>query len=199
MSETQQQLRQLNEDLEVRVWERTHQFKAAQQATERQRWQWHELFMQAPASICIFNGPDWVYEFVNPRYQAMFPSRELLGKRLVDALPEVADQPLMAILHRVYDTGEPFEVSEMLVPLARTAEGPVEDIYFDLTYQVRRNEAGQIDGFVTYAYDVTERVLAPKPSSTYASSTRSWKRGLPSAPKNWKPVTKRPRHCKPTC
>jgi PAS domain-containing protein len=154
------QLQQLNQELESRVRERTCQFEAAQQATERQRQQWHELFMRAPAGICIFNGPEWVYEFVNPRYQAMFPGRELLGKRLVDALPEVADQPLMTILHRVYDTGEPFEASEVLVPLARTAVGPVEDIYFDLTYQARRNEAGQIDGFITYAQDVTARVLA---------------------------------------
>ncbi len=155
-----QQAQQLNQELETRVQERTRQLEAAQSAAERQRRQWHELFMRAPASICIFDGPEWVYEFVNPRYQAMFPGRELLGKRLVDALPEVADQPLMAILHHVYDTGEPFEANEVLVPLARTAEGPVEDIYFDLTYQARRNEAGQIDGFVTYAYDVTEQVLA---------------------------------------
>jgi len=154
------QLQQLNQDLESRVRERTRQLEAAQQATERQRQQWHELFMRAPAGICIFNGPDWVYEFVNPGYQAMFPGRELLGKRLVEALPEVADQPLMTILHRVYDTGEPFEASEVLVPLARTAAGPVEDIYFDLTYQARRDETGQIDGFITYAYDVTARVVA---------------------------------------
>jgi len=154
------QLQQLNQKLESRVQERTRQLEAAQQATERQRQQWHELFMRAPASICIFDGPDWVYEFVNPGYQAMFPGRELLGKRLVEALPEVADQPLMAILHRVYDTGEPFEASEVLVPLARTAVGPIEDIYFDLSYQARCNEAGQIDGFITYAQDVTARVLA---------------------------------------
>jgi PAS domain S-box-containing protein len=158
--ETQQQLRQLNQALEARVQERTSQLVAAQATTERQRRQWHELFMRAPASICIFDGPEWVYEFVNPGYQAMFPGRALLGKRLIDALPEVAGQPLMAILHRVYDTGESFEASEVLVPLARNEGGPIEDIYFDLTYQARYNEAGQIDGFVTYAYDVTAQVLA---------------------------------------
>ena len=140
--------------------ERTGQLDAAQAATERQRRQWHELFMRAPASICIFYGSEWVYEFVNLGYQAMFPGRALLDKRLVDALPEVADQPFIAILHRVYDTGEPFEASEVLVPLARTEDGPIEDIYFDLTYQARRNESGKIDGFVTYAYDVTAQVLA---------------------------------------
>ncbi|RZK24574.1 MAG: PAS domain S-box protein [Hymenobacter sp.] len=172
LSETQQQLQQLNHELEARVQERTSQLTAAQAATERQRRQWHELFMRAPAAICIFDGPDWVYEFVNPGYQAMFPGRALLGKPLLEALPEVADQPLMAILHHVYDTGEPFEASEVLVPLARTQGGPVEDIYFDLTYLARYNEAGQIDGFVTYAYDMTEQVRARQRQEAYAAEVQ---------------------------
>ena len=154
------QVEQLNQELDARVQARTREAETARAEAERQRRHWYDLFMRAPASICIFDGPQWVYAFVNPGYQAMFPGRELLGKRLVDALPEVADQPLMAILHRVYDTGEPFQESEVLVPLARTEGGPIEDIYFDLTYLARYSEAGQIDGFVTYAYDVTAQVLA---------------------------------------
>jgi len=155
-----QQLEQLNQELEVRVEARTREVQAIRSEAERQRRQWEQLFLRAPAAICIFDGPDWVYEFVNPGYQAMFPGRALLGKRLVDALPEVADQPLMQILHGVYNTGEPFEGREVLVPLARTEGGPVEDIYFDLTYLARYNDQGQIDGFITYAYDVTQQVLA---------------------------------------
>jgi signal transduction histidine kinase len=156
------QVEQLNQELETRVQARTREVEEARANIERQRRQWEELFRTAPAGICIFDGPEWVYQFVNPGYQALFPGRELLGKRLVDALPEVADQPLMAILHHVYDTGEPFQESAVLVPLARTEGGPIEDIYFDLTYLARRDEAGQIDGFVTYAYDVTAQVLAQR-------------------------------------
>ncbi|RZK62227.1 MAG: PAS domain S-box protein, partial [Hymenobacter sp.] len=155
-----QQVEQLNQELETRVLARTHEVEAARATTERQRRQWEELFRTAPAGICIFDGPEWVYQFVNPGYQAMFPGRALLGKPLLEALPELVGQPLVDILHRVYDTGEPFEESEVLVPLARTEGGPIEDIYFDLTYQARYNEAGQIDGFITYAYDVTEQVRA---------------------------------------
>ena len=151
---------------EARVQERAQQQMTTQAAAERQRRQWEELFWRAPAAICIFDGPEWVYTFVNPRYQAMFPGRELLGKRLVDALPEVADQPLMAILHHVYDTGEPFEEREVLVPLARHEGGPVENIYFDLTYLARHDEQGQIDGFITFAYDVTQQVLARRERET---------------------------------
>jgi signal transduction histidine kinase len=164
--QARRQLEQLNQELETRVQVRTREVEAARADAERQRRQWYDLFMRAPASICIFDGPQWVYAFVNPGYQAMFPGRALLGKRLVEALPEVADQPLMAILHRVYDTGEPFQESEVLVPLARTEGGPIEDIYFDLTYLARYNEAGQIDGFVTYAYDVTEQVRARRARET---------------------------------
>lgn len=141
--------------------------QATRAEAERQRRQWEQLFRRAPAAICIFGGPEWVYEFVNPGYQAMFPGRELLGKRLVDALPEVAGQPLMNILRHVYDTGETFEGKAVLVPLARTSNGPIENIYFDLTYQARYNDEGQIDGFVTYAYDVTEQVLARRQREQY--------------------------------
>jgi signal transduction histidine kinase len=153
LSEAQQQLYHLNQKLEARVAKRTRE-------VERQRRQWEQLFMRAPAAICIFNGPEWVYEFVNPGYQAMFPGRELLGKPLLEALPEVAGQPLVPLLRHVYDTGETFESTEVLVPLARTEGGPIEDIYFDLTYLARYNDEGQIDGFITYAYDVTQQVLA---------------------------------------
>ncbi|MGI4871986.1 MAG: PAS domain-containing sensor histidine kinase [Janthinobacterium lividum] len=134
--------------------------RAARVAAERQKQRFERIFWQAPAAICIFDGPDWVYEFVNPGYQRMFPGRQLLGRPLLEALPEVAGQPLLDILHAVYETGVPFEGKEVLVPLARTDDGPIEDIYFDLTYQARFDEAGRVDGFVTYAYDVTEQVLA---------------------------------------
>jgi PAS domain S-box-containing protein len=163
------QVQQLNQELESRVVERTSELEAARAATERQRRQWEELFWRAPAAICIFDGPEWVYEFVNPGYQAMFPGQQLLGKRLTDVFPEVVAQPLLAILRQVYDTGEPFEGREVLVPLARTAGGPIEEIYFDLTYQARYNEAGQIDGFVTYAYDVTPQVRARQRQEAYAA------------------------------
>jgi PAS domain S-box-containing protein len=160
LSEAQQQLAQLNQELEARVLERTRQLATARAEAERQRRQWEQLFMRAPAAICIFDGPDWVYEFVNPGYQAMFPGRALLGKPLLEALPEVAGQPLVQILRHVYDTGQTFEGREVLVPLARAEGQPIEDIYFDLTYLARYNDEGQIDGFITYAYDVTQQVLA---------------------------------------
>jgi len=160
LTHAQLQLRQLNQELETRVAARTQDARAARADTERQRRQLEDLFMRAPAAICILSGPELVYELVNPGYQQLFPGRRLLGLPLLQALPELEDQPIMDILRGVYDTGIPFEGQEVLVPLARDEGGPIEDIYFDLTYQARFDEMGHIDGFVTYANDVTEQVLA---------------------------------------
>nr|WP_235998585.1 PAS domain-containing protein [Hymenobacter sp. BT559] len=44
--------------------------------------------MQAPAAICLLQGPDFVYELVNPSYQRLFAGRQLLGRPLLAAVPE---------------------------------------------------------------------------------------------------------------
>ena len=118
------------------------------------------FFQQAPAPICILDGPSFVYELVNSAYQRLFPGRHLLGKPLLAALPELADQAIPGILRQVYETGETFEGRELLVPLARADNGKTEDMYFNFTYQARYNEDNRIDGILVFATDVTEQVLA---------------------------------------
>jgi two-component system, OmpR family, sensor histidine kinase VicK len=118
------------------------------------------FFMQAPAGICILDGPDMVFELVNPQYQQFFPNRALLGKPILNALPELRDHRVWEILQDVYTTGKPFEGKELLVPLARTTDGPIEDRYFDFTYQARLDEKGKIDGILVFVIEVTDSVLA---------------------------------------
>ncbi|RYY21150.1 MAG: PAS domain-containing protein [Cytophagaceae bacterium] len=118
------------------------------------------FFQQAPAPICILDGPEFVYELVNPAYQRLFPGRHLLGKPVLAALPELAAHAIPAILRQVYDTGETFEGRELLVPLARADNGQVEDLYFNFTYQARYSEDNRIDGILVFANEVTDQVLA---------------------------------------
>ncbi|MGI4739018.1 MAG: PAS domain-containing protein [Janthinobacterium lividum] len=160
LTHAQQELQQLNQELECRVQSRTHEAEAARAAAERQQRRLEDLFMRAPSAISICEGPDWVYQLVNPGYQQLFSGRSLLGLPILQALPELVGQPVQAILQAVYDTGVPFEGQEVPVQLVRAENGPVEDNYFDLTYQARYDEHGQIDGLITYANDVTQQVLA---------------------------------------
>ncbi|SHL96737.1 PAS domain-containing protein [Hymenobacter psychrotolerans] len=156
----QLQLQQLTQDLETRVQERTRAATLAQAAAEHQRAQLNTLFMQAPAAICVLHGPEWVYELVNPGYQQAFPGRRLLGKPLLEALPELRDSPIPGILREVMATGQVFHAEEMPVSLAREAAAPVEMLHWTFTYQPRRNAFGQVDGVLVFAYDVTESVRA---------------------------------------
>ena len=120
------------------------------------------FFMQAPAGICVLDGPEFRFELVNPSYQQLFPGRDLLGKPLLEALPEIKGQPVWDILQDVYTTAKPFEGNGLLVPLSRYGNGLVEDRYFNFIYQARLNAKGRVDGILVFVFEVTEQVIALK-------------------------------------
>lgn len=124
--------------------------------SERQRLK--NFFMQMPVGICVLDGPDLVFELINPLYQQFFPGRELLGKPLLEAIPEIKDQEIWNILHNVYETAESFEGKELLIPLRRVEEGPIEDRYFNFIYQARINDEEKVDGILVFVIEVTEMV-----------------------------------------
>jgi PAS domain S-box-containing protein len=124
-------------------------------AVSAERDRLNRFFMQAPTGICILDGPELVFELVNPNYQALFPGRELLGKALLEAIPEVRDQPIWGVLQQVYRSGETYEGNELLIPLARTDGGPVEDRYFNFIYQARLDEQQRPDGIMVFVIEVT--------------------------------------------
>ena len=136
--------------------------RAAHAEAELQRRQLESVFEQAPAMICIFDGPRHVFQFVNPPYQALVGARPLLGRPIAEAMPELVDQPIFGLLDEVYHTGETFHATEMLVQLDHHNEGrrELEKRYYNFIYQARRSLAGVIDGIFVFAYDVTGQVLA---------------------------------------
>jgi two-component system sensor histidine kinase VicK len=125
-----------------------------------QRNRLESFISQAPAGICVLSGPNLVFEFINPLYQQLFPGRLLLGKPLLQAVPEVEGTPIWDILQDVYLSRQTFEGRELLIPLARTDTGPVEDRYFDFIYQARINEGNTVDGILVFVIEVTNSVIA---------------------------------------
>ncbi|GGG52010.1 hypothetical protein GCM10011378_30350 [Hymenobacter glacieicola] len=164
----QLELQHLNQVLEARVAERTAALQRAQQKAEHQRQRLERLFQQAPAAICMLNGPDLVYELVNPAYQQLFPGRSLLGRPLLEALPELAGQRVWQTLRTVYRTGVSHEEMAIRIPVARHEGAPLEDFYFNYIQQARFDEHGAIDGVVVFAFDVTAQVQAQHASAAIA-------------------------------
>ncbi|RYF91056.1 MAG: PAS domain-containing sensor histidine kinase [Chitinophagaceae bacterium] len=129
---------------------------------ERQRSVLHDYLMQAPAGISIFSGPQLRYELLNERYQMILPGRDLLGKPLFEAVPELVGQPIERMLLNVWETGETLSQHELLVPIALDGDGPLEERYFTFTYQARRDLSGTITGMYGFVYEVTDQVMARK-------------------------------------
>ncbi|QJX45634.1 PAS domain-containing protein [Hymenobacter taeanensis] len=129
------------------------------QLSQSQRETFYSLLMQAPALISVVRGPQYLFEFVNPPYYELFATDELIGRTVLEVVPEAKEQGFIALLDQVYQTGEPFYGKQMPLQLHRRATGQRETRYFDFTYQALR-ENGEIVGIFSFAFDVTELVQA---------------------------------------
>lgn len=125
--------------------------------------QMERLFHEIPAQIAIATGPDLVYEYINPQYKKeLFPNRDVLGFPLLTALPEIEGKPILAILQEVYASKETFIENEIHMRLADEAGGTLKDHYFNVVYQPLKNETGEINGILSFKYEITTHVAARK-------------------------------------
>ncbi|TVT39284.1 PAS domain-containing protein [Hymenobacter setariae] len=146
--------------ISIFAFDATEQVLARQEREAQQR-QLYTVFEQAPIGIAIQAGPDLVYEFHNPGYLWMVPDRKLVGKPFFDVFPEMAGTHVETLLRHVYETGETQQEHELLVPVARAdGSAELEDRYFTIVYQARRDEQGHINGILAFVMEVTEQVWA---------------------------------------
>jgi two-component system sensor histidine kinase VicK len=127
----------------------------ASQALQKDRDRLYDFFNTVPAGICILSGPELVYELVNPNYQALLPGRELLGRPIFQALPELLGTPLEQVLLDVFHKGTPAEFRDLLIPVAEQEKGITTNRFFTFNYVPRYNSEDKIDGIFAFVYEVT--------------------------------------------
>ena len=151
----------LVEDVADRIWnavERAGHALLVQQAGESERL--HALFRQAPWFMHILRGPEHVFDFVNAAYVRMVGPRELLGKPMRAAFPELEGQGIFEQLDEVYESATPFLASDMAVVLHSQGGVPATQIYVDFVSQPMLDADGSVSGIFVCGMDVTERKLA---------------------------------------
>lgn len=123
----------------------------------------HNVFLRAKVGICILEGADFVFKFVNETYVNLLfgGDKELLNKTVVEALPEAREQGFIDLLSNVYQTGEPFIGSEFPISLIQ-ADGNTRLFYLNFIYQPKFAANGDIDGVIAFITDVTELVESRK-------------------------------------
>ncbi|MEO7712863.1 MAG: PAS domain-containing protein [Gemmatimonadaceae bacterium] len=129
-------------------------------ALEVERSRLFEVFQSAPSFIVAFRGPEQVYEFVNEAYYQVIGHRVVVGKPLLEAIPEIRHQGFFELLENVRQTGEPWVGRESPVELQRTPGAPTETRYLDIVFQPLTDADGTRYGVVAHGSDVTEQVLA---------------------------------------
>ncbi len=134
--------------------------QAARAQAELERARLQEVFMQAPAAVCVLRGPQHVFELTNPRYLVLIGGRDVIGKRVRDALPELEGQGFFELLDRVYTTGEPHIGTETRVVVDRGTPASPDDVFLNFVYQPIRDPRGAIEGIFVHVVDVTEQVRA---------------------------------------
>jgi signal transduction histidine kinase len=130
----------------------------AEAEAERQRLQ--EVFQQSPAFVATLRGPDHVFEMVNPPYEQLVGQRNLVGRPVREALPEVVSQGFIDLLDRVYTTGEPFIGTEAEILLHPDESGPPVTRYLNFVYLALRDGHSVVAGILAHGVDVTAQVLA---------------------------------------
>jgi PAS domain S-box-containing protein len=113
-----------------------------------------ELLTSLPAAVAHLSGPDLIIDFANEACLRLISDRDLLGRPLAEALPELADG--MDILHKIMKTGETVRGSEATVRFS--GQEQAKQLFLDYVCQPVRDCDGEITGILLYATDVTAHV-----------------------------------------
>jgi PAS domain S-box-containing protein len=109
-----------------------------------------------PAGVCILNGPEFILEEVNSgMLQIWDRDRSIIGKKLLEFMPELADQAFPTILTQVYSEGIPHIEKDALVQI-NTLNGN-KMVYMDYSYTPLKNSQGVVDAILVHANEVSER------------------------------------------
>jgi PAS domain S-box-containing protein len=146
-------VRQARDELECRVRERTAEL-------EMERARLAEAFRLAPSFMAVLRGPNHVFERANDRYHELVGRRDIIGRPVREALPEVAGQGYFELLDRVYTTGEPFCGKGMRIRVSHMPGAPPEELVLDFVYQPLRGGDGAVSGILVQGIDQTDRVRA---------------------------------------
>jgi PAS domain S-box-containing protein len=115
-----------------------------------------QLFRHAEPQIGVVRGPEFRLEAVNDAFAEAVGHRPLLGRTIREAFPELEGQGIFETMERVYATGEPAIEHERTSNWDR-GRG-IESRLVDLVVQPLRDEAGVVNGMVSFAVDVTDVV-----------------------------------------
>ncbi len=121
-----------------------------------QRDRLRQQLQQMPGFAAVLTGRDHVFEYVNDAYVAISGDRDLLGRSVREAFPELAGQGFYELLDQVFSSGEAVVSRGMELRLS----GHDEVQHIDFVYQPTRDAQGVVTGIFVGGYEVTDAYQA---------------------------------------
>ena len=125
----------------------------ASEAAETERLR--DLFAQSPSFIAVLRGTEHRFELTNPGYQKLIGHRDVIGKTVREAVPEIEGQGFFELLDNVYKTGTPFTGQSVPITIQSTPGASPELRYIDFVYQPIRDATDTVTGIFVEGIDVT--------------------------------------------
>ena len=123
--------------------------------------QLRDLLMRSPIPMTIFRGNDHVIEIANSvMFEKIWRRKEadVLGRKLLDAFPELKTQKYPELLNTVYATGESHREFESVAYLQ--GDDGLKKFYVDFEFAPFFEKDGSKSGIIATINDVTEKVEA---------------------------------------
>ena len=139
-----------------------------------------QMFQQAPGFIAVVKGPAHIFEITNAAYMQLIGHRDVLGKPVRDALPDIEGQGFYELLDRVYESGEPFIGSSMPVLLKRSSDTKATERFVDFIFQPIREPDGKISGIFIEGTDITERIATEHALQVSEQQFRTFAEAMPN-------------------
>jgi PAS domain S-box-containing protein len=147
-------------EIAERTWSAVEHLRSGEKLLAKEL-QLSQMLHIMPSFSAVLTGPTFVFELANQSYfDLVGRGPEIIGKSVVDALPEIVDQPFPALLEEVYRTGKPFEAKSMVVRLPRGPRASLIDIFVDFAYLPLKEADGQVSGIFIHGVDRTGEVRA---------------------------------------
>jgi signal transduction histidine kinase/DNA-binding response OmpR family regulator len=115
------------------------------------------LFEQSPGFMALLHGPQHRFEFANKAYMQLVGHRDVIGRTVREALPEVDGQGFFELLDNVFQSGTPYVGRKLAVQLQRAPSGPLEQRFVNLVYQPVKGPDGSVEGIFVDGHDVTHQ------------------------------------------
>ncbi|RYY52977.1 MAG: PAS domain S-box protein [Chitinophagaceae bacterium] len=133
-----------------------------------------QMINMLPASVVVIRTNDLVVEMINQSNLDYWnkTAEEVIGRRFLDILPDLADQPFAGQLRHVIATGEIIDVKESPV-LFENEDGTIRETFVDYTYQPLTDLNGIRNGVLVMSFEITDRVMSRRLLERYAHELQS--------------------------